>query len=155
VNEEGDRGRTPLEEVMSAFDLQPADILRAASRIAHGRGVESISRTHLFRLRKGSMNPNAEKILLLVTALRELTGVMFRASDLFALEPAGDAGAVWRNQPQPHSVLAPVFSAATRIAQSWRVMVADDPAPSSDQAFEALYVEYGVLLRAIARRGFE
>jgi RNA polymerase sigma factor (sigma-70 family) len=149
VNDDGQRSCTPLEEVMSAFDLQPGDVLRVTDRIARDRGVDALSRTHLFRLRRGHMNPHADKILLLVTALRQMTGVMFRASDLFVLEPAGGAGGAWREEAP-----ARLSSAGTSIAHSWRVLVTDDPAPSSNQAFETLYVEYGVLLRAIAMRGF-
>ena len=123
-------------------------------RIAREEGLGSISRGHFFRLRKGRMKAREDKILILVKAFQEITGVAIRASDLFVLEPAGTAGAAWSDGPYRQPAPAPVFSAATRIAHSWRVLVADDPAPSSDQAFETLYVEYGVLLRTIAMRGF-
>jgi RNA polymerase sigma factor (sigma-70 family) len=144
---------TPLEEVISAFGLQPATILRTADRIAHERGVPSISRTHLLRLRKGRTAATEEKILILVSAIREMTGVMLRAGELFALEPAL-AGAALPFRNYGDAVLPPVSSPGSRIAHFWRVLVSEHPTPSSDQAFETLYVEYGVLLRDMGVLGY-
>lgn len=128
---------TPLQEVIAAFALKVTEIVRVANRLARELGVVSISRNHLFDLRSGRKVASEERIFILVAALREMTGVMFRAGDLFRLEPAG-AGA---------------STAGGDARVSWRA-VADEPAPASDRDFETLYVEYGVLLRTIAMRGF-
>jgi RNA polymerase sigma factor (sigma-70 family) len=129
-----ERRETPLDHVMDVFELEPKGLLAVTNRIAREEGLAPISRTHLFRLRKGLCQATEEKILLLVSALRELTGAVLRATDLFRLEPAaaGYASAV-----TPVSLTAVVAGAST-----------------SDSEFETLYVEYGVLLRTIAMRGF-
>jgi RNA polymerase sigma factor (sigma-70 family) len=145
--------RTPLEEVIRAFDLRPAAIVRTADRIAGELGVGSISRTHLLRLRQGVMAATEEKILLLVSTIREMTGVLFGAGELFVLEPAV-TGSRMPARRYGGTMPAPVSSPGSRIAHLWRVLVAEEPTPSSDQAFEELYVEHGALLRGIAVRGF-
>lgn len=129
------------------FDLKAAGIVRVADRIASELGVSSISRNHLLDLRLGRKRASADRIFIVVAAIREMTGLMLRATDLFRLEPAACGAA-------DGGVAAPVSSAGSRSPQSWRDLVPDDSAPSSDQAFETLYVEYGVFLRAIAMRGF-
>ena len=144
---------TRLEEVITAFGLKPASIVRTADRIARERGVASISRAHLLRLRKRMMAATEEKIFILVMALRQMTGVMLRPSDLFVLEPS-PAGPSLPSGGYGEAVLPPVSSPGSRIAYLWRVLVAEDPTQSSDQAFEALYAEHGALLRGIAVHRF-
>ena len=73
---------TPLDEVMRAFDVRSTDVVRVAGRIAREEGLGSISRGHFFRLRKGRMKAREDKILILVKAFQEITGVANRAPDL-------------------------------------------------------------------------
>jgi RNA polymerase sigma factor (sigma-70 family) len=125
-----------------------------ADRIAHEESVPSIHRTHLLRLREGKNKATEEKIYIVLAAIREITGIMFGVGELFAVEPA-TAGAPVPFRKHGHDLLPPVSSAGSRIAHLWRVLVTEDPAPSSDQAFETLYVEHGALLRAIAMRRYD
>ena len=71
---------TPLDEVMRALDVRSTDVVRVAGRIAREEGLGSISRGHFFRLRKGQMKAREDKILILVKAFQEITGVAIRAS---------------------------------------------------------------------------
>ncbi|MEK6374103.1 MAG: sigma-70 family RNA polymerase sigma factor [Acidobacteriota bacterium] len=137
---------TLLERVIHAFRLRPTEIVREADRIARELGIPSISRFHLTRLRQGTAAASVERIFIVVAAIRALTGRPFRAAELFKLEPA---------MPTDHSEVirghssVPVFS-----RRSWRVFVTLEPESSSDEGFEKLYVDYGLLLRTIAMRGY-
>lgn len=144
--------RTPLQEVISAFRLAPAKIVRVAQRIAEEMGVPPISRQHFLRLRQGLTTATEDKIFIIVAAFREMTGVMFSAAQLFTLEPSPAAPLPLRDGDP---FIPPVSSAGSRIAHSWRVRVTEESSPSSDEAFESLYVEHGALLRAIAMRRFD
>lgn len=138
--------------MINAFGLKPTSILREADRIARETGVPSISRTQLNRLRLGKQRATEERIFIVLAAIRELTGVELRAGELFALEPA--LAASYASREHGGVPAATVFSPGSRFAHFWRIMVAEEPESSSDQAFETLYVEYGVMLRTIAMRGF-
>lgn len=48
----------------------------------------NISRNNLWRLETGQGEAKQQTILMIVGAIRELTGIAFRAGDLFRLEPA-------------------------------------------------------------------
>jgi RNA polymerase sigma factor (sigma-70 family) len=124
-----------LDEVLQALGLRPGKILRVMQRVAVEQGMPPISRGHFFELRMGNKKAREDTIRIVVMAVQEATGVPVAAHDLFNLGPGGE-----------------VSSVTTRIAQTWRTVVAE--APTSDSEFETLYVEYGILLRTIAMRGF-
>ena len=140
---------TPLAAVMAVFGLKPSHVVRMAQRIAKRMGLRrSISRQYLGKLRSGRATATEEKILLLVTTIGELTGYAIRASDLFRLEPAGAClGAPRLTLDNP----LPVSSGAST---AWRILLPEPTGSDGDDAFEALYAEYGLLLRVIAMRRY-
>ena len=116
---------------MRAFGLRPQDVLRTTRRIAAELKRPNVSRQQLYRFRfDDAVNATEEKIFILVAAFRELTGRLIRANDLFDVEPACITGF---NPP---------------------CSMHKEPAPQADDAFEALYTQYGVLLRGIAMRRY-
>lgn len=142
---------TPLTAVMAAFGLKPRHIVQMAQRVAGEMGFRrSISRQYLGKLRNGRARATEEKILLLVMTIRELTGYAVRATDLFQLEPAVAGWGAPRLTPE---ILVPVSSAGAS-ARVWRVFVPEPTGSAEDDAFEALYTEYGLLLRSIAMRRY-
>jgi RNA polymerase sigma factor (sigma-70 family) len=150
--------RTPLTSVMAAFGLKPMHVVQVADRIAAEMGFRrSISRQYFGRLRKGGARATEEKILLLVMAIRELTGYAVQASDLFPLEPAAAGCGMLRLTPDilTHggNALVPISSAGAG-SRAWRAFVSDLTGPAGDDAFDALYAEYGLLLRSIAMRRY-
>lgn len=130
---------TRLTEVMRALGLKPTQLLREAQRLAGAMQRPAISRQHLLRLRHDLATTTADKMYILVAAMRSLTGLHFRASDLFEVEPDAEGG-------------DPVFSVRP-ISPGWRVFVSQEPGSDAD-AFESLYTEYGLLLRVIATRRY-
>jgi RNA polymerase sigma factor (sigma-70 family) len=143
---------------MDALRLKPNHVVRIANRIATEMGFRrAISRQYLCKLRSGRMHATEEKILLLVMAIRELTGYVVRASDLFALEPPapGWPGPLLTPDILPHGCnpLVPISSVGAAF-RARRVSVSDQTGTSGDDAFEALYTEYGLLLRSIAMRRY-
>jgi len=136
-----ERAPTPLDKILAIFGLKPTDVVATAKRIAGQLGMsEGISRQQLLRVRKGSAHATDTKIFLLVAAIRELTGYAVRASDLFHLEPALVEGVPYLNpvsSPHPRGFTLP-----------------ESTPPTSESEFEALYLEYGVLLRTIAMRRY-
>jgi RNA polymerase sigma factor (sigma-70 family) len=124
-----------------------------AARIASEMGFrQSISRQYLGKLRNGRARATEEKILLLVMAVRELTGYAVRACDLFPLEPAAINGAP-RFTPDSCNISVPVSSTGSS-SPVWRIFVPEPTGSGGDDAFEALYAEYGLLLRSIAMRRY-
>ncbi|MEK6371229.1 MAG: sigma-70 family RNA polymerase sigma factor [Acidobacteriota bacterium] len=158
----GDARRTPLGGIMEALGLRAADVVRAADAIAKSLGIDSISRRHFGRLLTGEGAATEEKIFIVTAAVQEISGVPIRASDLFRLQPAVAGGtSAFPSLPSGvtdaahgRKVSVPVFSPAGVLSRIWRVLVAEESAPSTIDAFETLYTEYGVLLRAIAIRGY-
>ena len=150
---------TPLQLVMAAFGLKPNNVVQMADRIAEEMGFRrSISRQYFVRLRSGRARATEEKILLLVMTIREMTGYAIRASDLFPLEPAAAGFTGLRLSPEiltqgGSNTLIPVSSAGSG-SHVWRVFVPEPTGPAGDDAFEALYTEYGFLLRSIAMRRY-
>jgi RNA polymerase sigma factor (sigma-70 family) len=143
---------------MEAFGIGPFDVVRAAEQIAEELGRECISRQHLTRVRQGLANISDERIFIVVAAMRELTGYLLGANDLFEVEPPLPAGALPSLTPRMAPVAdgrsrsVPLFS-SPRTTADWRPFV-DEDAGISEQPFETLYLQYGVLLRAIAMREF-
>ncbi len=134
-----DRG-TPLDRIFAIFGLKPLHVVTAAKRVARELGFEeAISRQQLLRIRKGRARATDYKIFLIVAAIRELTGYAVRASDLFRLEPALAEGMPYLN---------PVSS------RSPRGFTLPESTPTGESEFEALYLQYGVLLRSIAMRRY-
>ena len=150
--------RTPLAAVLAALGLKPIHVVQTANRIAAEMGFRrSISRQYFIKLRTGKGHATEEKILLLVMAFRELSGYVVRASDLFPLEPAGAAGPGPLLTPgiltDSSNTLVPISSAGAGFGAR-RISVSDQTGTSGDDAFEALYTEYGLLLRTIAIRRY-
>jgi RNA polymerase sigma factor (sigma-70 family) len=155
---DGQQNRTPLAAVLAALGLKPMHVVQAAKRIAAEKGFRgSISRQYFIKLRTGKGHATEEKILLLVMAFRELSGYAVRASDLFPLEPAGAPGAGPLLTPgiltHGCNTLVPISSTGAGF-RAWRGSVSDQSGTSGDDAFEALYTEYGLLLRTIAMRKY-
>ncbi len=155
---DGQQHRTPLAAVLAALGLKPKHVVQAANRIAAEMGFRrAISRQYFIKLRTGEGHATEEKILLLVMAFRELSGYAVRASDLFALEPAGGAGDGPLLTPgisgHGSNPFVPISSPGAGF-RARRVSVSDQTGTSGDDAFEELYAEYGLLLRSIAMRKY-
>jgi len=142
---------TRLNEIFEIFGLKGAHVLQTAARLAKEMELRrSISRQYLTKLRAGRARATEEKILLLVATIREMTGYAVRASDLFPVEPAYVEGMPLL-RPDGRNVSVPVSSGASR---GRRLLVPEPTGASGDDAFEALYLEYGLLLRTIAMRRY-
>jgi RNA polymerase sigma factor (sigma-70 family) len=134
-------GTTRLHQVVRALGVKPMHVVREAQRLARELGRPSISRQHFGRIRSGRAVASEEKIYIIVAAMRSVTGLLFRPSDLFDVEPLFGG-------PAP----APV-SSASRTTRVWRMFVSQESG-SAEGAFESLYTEYGLLLRTIAIRRY-
>jgi RNA polymerase sigma factor (sigma-70 family) len=136
-----ERPATPLDKIFAVFGLKPTHVAATAKRIARELGLrEGISRQQLLRVRKGVAHATEGKIFLIVAAVRELTGYAVRASDLFHVEPALAEGMPYLNpvsSPRPRGLTLP-----------------ESTPPTGEAEFEALYLEYGILLRSIAMRRY-
>lgn len=138
---------TRLEHVLRTFGLKPIHVVREAQRLAGKLGRPSLSRQHFGRIRSGQTVASEDKIYIIVAAMRSVTGLLFRPSDLFDVEPVlCDAG------PDGSAGNVPV-SSDSRTTRVWRLSVSQDSS-STDGAFESLYTEYGLLLRTIAMRRY-
>lgn len=136
-------------------------VVREAQRIAEALRRPSLSRQHFGRIRGGRATASEDKIYIIVAAMRSVTGILFRACDLFELDPLRAEG-VLPGIPSLHRMPAcqmdssnayvPVFS-DHRVSRVRRLFVVQEPG-STEQAFESLYTEYGLLLRTIAIRQF-
>lgn len=149
--------QTPLNHIFAVFGLKSRAVVETVREIAADMHLSSgISRQHLVRLRAGRAKAGEAKMFLLVAAIRHLTGVAVRASDLFAVEPPMDVGAV-RFSPDLRAYgsvhLLPVCSTGPASVIR-RDFVLEPPGESGDAAFERLYAEYGLLLRTIATRRY-
>ncbi|MGH9422529.1 MAG: RNA polymerase sigma factor [Thermoanaerobaculia bacterium] len=139
-----------MDHIFAVFGLKPRHVVLTAGRIAEEMSFRrSISRQYLSKLRGGRARATEEKILLLVMTIRELTGYAVRAGDLFPLEPAFTEGMPLL-RPDARSTCLPVSS----IPFHGRTFLPEPTGRSGDDAVEALYVEYGVLLRSIAMRRY-
>jgi RNA polymerase sigma factor (sigma-70 family) len=148
---------TPLQKFIEDFGLRALDVIREAERIASKEGVQSISRSHFHKLRQGRVSATEEKIYIIVAAIRSATGMLVQATDLFVLQPATPrtGGFSWElSWPRPEPV--PVSSRRGTSGGLWSTVrsVVDPSPPTNASEFEALYIEYGVLLRAIAIRRY-
>jgi RNA polymerase sigma factor (sigma-70 family) len=140
-------GTTRLQHVLHALGLKPLRVVREAQRLARELGRSSLSRQHFGRIRSGQAAASENKIYIIVAAMRSATGLLFRPSDLFDIEPMrpetiGCGG----------TVTVPVFS-DSRATRAWRLFVPENSG-STDDAFALLYIEYGLLLRTIAMRRY-
>jgi RNA polymerase sigma factor (sigma-70 family) len=144
------RKQTRLQKFIDALGLKPADITAEADRISIAEGVESISRQHFLRLRQGNASATEERIYIIVAAVQSLTGMLIRATDLFILQPATTG---WTS-PSWEGVQGLPVSSRHRTSGFWKGIVTEDSHPADAQEFEALYTEYGVLLRSIAIRRY-
>src|SRR5215212_7924685 len=80
-------GSTRLQQVLRVFGVKPTQVVREAQRLAEVLRRPSVSRQHFGRLRSGDAVASEEKIYIIVAAMRSVTGLLFRPSDLFDLEP--------------------------------------------------------------------
>ncbi|HEV7574138.1 MAG TPA: sigma-70 family RNA polymerase sigma factor [Thermoanaerobaculia bacterium] len=150
-----ERAQTQLQRFIDESGLKAKDITDEASRISMAEGVESISRQHFLRLRQGRASATAERIYIIVAAVQSLTGMLIRATDLFVLQPAtpGHGSSRWDGLHDLSAYRLPV-SSRHRSSGSWKAIVTEDAHPADAHEFEALYIEYGVLLRSIAMRRY-
>jgi RNA polymerase sigma factor (sigma-70 family) len=149
------RAQTRLQKFIDQLGLKAKDITDEAYRISMAEGVESISRQQFLRLRQGQASATEERIYIIVAALQSLTGMLVRATDLFTLQPSTPGGAPlpWEGFQGLSAHGLPV-SSRPRSSGFWKGIVSDDSHPADAQEFEALYTEYGVLLRSIAIRRY-
>ena len=124
---------TRLQRVIEQLGLKPLHIVREAQRLAVALERPAISRQHFLRCRTGRAAATEDKIYIIVAAMRSVTGLLFRPSDLFELEP-------------------PVRGSAP-VADSVRRSIVFQESGATDR-FESLYTEYGLLLRTIAMRRY-
>jgi RNA polymerase sigma factor (sigma-70 family) len=124
---------TRLQRVIEQLGLKPLHIVREAQRLAVALERPSISRQHFLRCRTGRAAATEDKIYIIVAAMRSVTGLLFRPSDLFELEPA--------------------VRGSAPVADSVRRSIVFQESGATDR-FESLYTEYGLLLRAIAMRRY-
>src|SRR5436309_15782748 len=124
---------TRLQQVIETHGLKPLQIVREAQRLAVALARPAISRQHFLRCRAGRAAATEDKIYIIVAAMRSLTGLLFRPSDLFDLEPPV-GGAQQRTEGVRRAIVSQESGAADR--------------------FESLYTEYGLLLRTIAMRRY-
>ncbi len=151
-----------LQHVIRAFGLKPLDIVREAQRLAEALGRPSISRHQLGRIRAGSAVASESKIYIIVAAMRSMTGMLLGASDLFDVEPLSAEGVSVNSIPSLHLMMSGVMdssnvcvpvSSGGRVSRVRRPFVGQEPG-STEEAFESLYTEYGLLLRTIAMRRY-
>jgi RNA polymerase sigma factor (sigma-70 family) len=138
---------TRLQHVLQALGLKPMHVLREAQRLAAELGRPALSRQHFGRIRSGQAGTSEDKIYIIVAAMRSVTGLLFRPSDLFDVEPLPQADLACSR-----SVSVPV-SSERRTPRAWRLPVPQN-SDSTEAAFESLYTEYGYLLRTIAIRRY-
>ena len=124
---------TRLQQVIEMHGLKPLQIVREAQRLAVALERPAISRQHFLRCRAGRAAATEDKIYIIVAAMRSLTGLLFRPSDLFELEPPA-GGSHQRADGVRRSIVSQESGATDR--------------------FESLYTEYGLLLRTIAMRRY-
>jgi RNA polymerase sigma factor (sigma-70 family) len=124
---------TRLQQVIEVHGLKPLQIVREAQRLATALHRPAISRQHFLRCRTGRAAATEDKIYIIVAAMRSLTGLLFRPSDLFDLEP-------------------PIGGAQPRTEGVRRSIVSQES--GGTDRFESLYTEYGLLLRTIAMRRY-
>ncbi len=146
---------TLLQRSIDELGLKTTEIIEEANRIALAEGVASISRQHFLSLRQGRASATVERVYIIVAAFRSLTGILIRASDLFRLQPATPGPAPWWWQGFGSLSPAPISgSSYRRISGAGRSVMTDEFRPMDANEFEAIYTEYGVLLRSIAIRRY-
>jgi RNA polymerase sigma factor (sigma-70 family) len=140
--------RTRLQKVIHALGLKPAHILREADRLAKLADRPSVSRQHFGRICAGLVSASEAKIYIIVAAIRSLTGLLFRPSELFDIDPALGA------EPMEHGdAKVPSVFSDDRTSRLWREDVSQEPG-SADDVVASLYRDYGLLLRTIAVRRY-
>lgn len=153
-----DRTPTRLQRFIEELGLRVIEIVREANRIASEQGIDSISRKHFMMIRQGHASATEQRIYIIVAAIQSLTGMLVRASDLFLLQPATPVPAClpWEAAGSRFAAGLSVFSSRRSAGASWSTVrtLPDQVHPTNAQEFEALYTEYGVLLRSIAMRRY-
>jgi RNA polymerase sigma factor (sigma-70 family) len=153
---------TRLQRVIDALGIMPARIVSEAQRLASEFGRPSISRQHFMRIRAGRAAASEDKIFVIVAAMRAVTGLLFRAQDLFDIEPTIGEGVACAVAPSLPSVVACLIdssnalvpvSSPDRVSSARRHFLAHPPG-SPEEVFESLYTDYGLLLRTIAMRRY-
>lgn len=127
----------PLRDVLRILRVRPTDLVRESKRVAPLLEARPISRGHLSRLKNGETDATSKKILVLTTALRSLTGLPIRASELFYLEPEEATAS-----RAPNGLFSGLGSRMPELAQ-----------PSSlAERLDVLYGKHNALLCAIVTR---
>jgi RNA polymerase sigma factor (sigma-70 family) len=147
------KASTRLEQVIEAFGLRPLRIVREAQRLAAELGRPSISRQHFVRIRTGRAVASEDKIFIIVAALRAVTGLLIRAHELFDIEPLTEEGPRFMASLMDGCDEAVPVSSLDRVSSVRRHFV-DHARGSTEEAFESLYTQYGLLLRTIAMRRY-
>ena len=125
---------------MQALGVRPMQLIAETARLAReGHGYKAVSRQHLLRLRFGGQGATSSTMRSIVAAMREITGFLLRASDLFDLGPESPGGRC----EVPVSSHGPVVLIR-------RIFVSQESGVPTAEAFEVLYSEYAILLRNIA-----
>jgi hypothetical protein len=148
---------TRLQKFIEELGLKVLDIVGEANRIAAEEGVESISRQHFLSLRQGRATATAERIYIIVAAIRSVTGMLVQATDLFVLQPATPRPVAFpweRSWLRPEPVPVSSHRGTSGGLRSTVRSLTDPSHPTNASEFEALYIEYGVILRAIAIRRY-
>lgn len=134
-------------------------VVREARRLAAELHRPAVSRQHFGRIRSGQARASEDKIYIIVAAMRSVTGLLVRPSDLFDVDPAmpdtliaGSLAPLSMRTVRGSTVSVPVFS-DSRTTRVWRLFVNQDSG-SPEVPFESLYTEYGLLLRTIAIRRY-
>ena len=144
---------TLLQRFIEDLGLKVQEIITEADRISAEQGIESITDRHFLRIRQGKVSATAERIYIIVAALRSLTGMVVPASELFLLQPATVTLPRFPADTfRPRSAGAHSVSSYGTSRRSARAVDAHEPPDA--QEFETLYIEYGVLLRSIAMRRY-
>jgi RNA polymerase sigma factor (sigma-70 family) len=154
--------RTRLQQVIDVLGLKPLSVVREARRLASLLRRPAISRQQFVRIRAGRAVASENKIFIIVAAMRSVTGMLFRAADLFEVEPRMAEGVVCAAGPSlqwmtamltdTSNALVPV-SSVNSVSSVRRHFVVHEPG-SAGEAFELLYNQYGLLLRTIAMRRY-
>jgi RNA polymerase sigma factor (sigma-70 family) len=129
---------------MQTLGVRPMQVVAETARLAREcGGCKPVSRQELLRLRFGGGGATSATMRSIVAAMREITGIIVRAADLFDLEPDAPGGAAG----VPVSWDGP----AVRVR---RPFVSQQSGVTATEAFETLYTEYALLLRNIATRRY-
>ncbi|HEY0140526.1 MAG TPA: sigma-70 family RNA polymerase sigma factor [Thermoanaerobaculia bacterium] len=133
--------------------IRPGRLLSECRALARAKHYEDVSERYLWDIRNGRYQPSEGKIRTIVAALRRITLLSVRASDVFDVEPATTTLSAaqilghpdpWRTQGQQLGLFwFPRFPAGWRSRLS-QLRITDP------EIFEKLYTELAPIMLAIA-----